>query len=77
MYCSYCGYGYIKRKCKLCGHTISTCGCDSGRDVREEHYCVCCDEPFLELNEWGECKQCKEATRETEQYHANDILGFG
>lgn len=57
-YCSYCGYGWLKHNCLLCGASIRTCGCDCARDVCEEHSCVDCGEPFLELNDDGLCADC-------------------
>ncbi len=57
-YCSYCGYGWLKHNCLLCGASIRTCGCDCARDVCEEHFCVDCGEPFLELNDDGLCAGC-------------------
>ncbi len=57
-YCSYCGYGWLKHKCQLCGDSISTCGCDCARDVCEEHFCVDCGEAFFELNDEGLCADC-------------------
>lgn len=57
-YCSYCGYGWLKHICSLCGDSIWTCGCDCARDVCEEHACVDCGEPFLELNNDGLCTDC-------------------
>ena len=77
MYCSYCGYSYLKHKCKLCNAIIETCGCDPARNFCEEHFCTSCQEPFLELNDFGECDNCKQSNTETEQYYSNDILGFG
>ena len=63
IYCDYCGYSYVKSKCCLCGKEIETCGCDCLRDVCEEHYCVECGEPYLELNEDGVCEGCEEDDR--------------
>lgn len=77
MYCSYCGYSYIEVECDICHMKTQICGCDCGRRTCEEHFCVECQEPFLELNEDGECKSCEENRLETEQYHANDIIGLG
>lgn len=58
IYCDYCGYSYIDHKCRICSKMISTCGCDCARDVCEEHFCVECSEPYIELNEDGWCEDC-------------------
>lgn len=59
-YCSYCGMSYLKRKCRICGLDIFTCGCDCGRDVCEEHYCLGCDEAYEHLDDDGLCPSCVE-----------------
>jgi len=57
MYCDYCGYSWISTPCRICGLLVRSCGCDVA-DVCEEHFCVECSDPFLELSEEGMCMSC-------------------
>ncbi len=63
MYCDYCGYDYLKRKCTICGATIEVCGCDAGREVCERHYCASCQEAFGEDENFNEDRECEECQR--------------
>lgn len=63
-YCDYCGFSYIERTCRICGATITVCGCDPHRDFCEDHCCLGCDEPHAELNDDGLCPYCVEELAE-------------
>lgn len=67
MYCSYCGWEYTKRICSICRSTIILiCGCDFARIACEEHFCLECEEPHLELNDEGLCSNCEQEQLDSE-----------
>ena len=44
MYCDYCGWDYIKIKCRECGREDEVCGCDFARRYCDECHCSICGE---------------------------------
>ena len=63
LYCDYCSYGYISVRCSICGRENLVCACDGLDGICEEHYCISCLEPFIELDEDGVCKDCRDESR--------------
>lgn len=74
--CDYCGGSFTTKKCTMdnCTETFFSCDCDW---ICDNHQCSCCGDIFDDLDDFGECEECRNKNVDTDLYHNNDIIGLG